>query len=83
MPKLRILSGDAICKILALHGFTRKRQKGSHIVMQRVITTKNDEGEDVTRTITVIVPDHDEVKTGTLASLIRQSELSRELFETK
>lgn len=83
MPKLRILSGDAICKILTLHGFAEKRRKGSHIVMQRVSTTKNDQGEDVTRTITVVVPAHDEVKTGTLASLIRQSELSRDLFETK
>ena len=83
MPKLRILSGDAVCKILALHGFAEKRRKGSHIVMQCVITTKNEDGEEVTRTITVIVPDHDEVKTGTLASIIRQSELKRELFETK
>jgi len=33
-------------------------------------------------TITVPVPDHGELRTGTLASIIRQSKLHRELFET-
>jgi predicted RNA binding protein YcfA (HicA-like mRNA interferase family) len=32
-------------------------------------------------TVTVPVPDHKELKTGTLASIIRQSGLGRELFE--
>jgi hypothetical protein len=32
-------------------------------------------------TVTVIVPDHRELKTGTLASVIRQSHLRRETFE--
>ena len=32
-------------------------------------------------TLTVPVPDHDEIHVGTLQSIIRQSELSRELFE--
>ncbi|CAG1022994.1 hypothetical protein MTYM_02127 [Methylococcales bacterium] len=32
-------------------------------------------------TITVPVPDHDELRTGTLLSIIRQSELSRVEFE--
>lgn len=31
-------------------------------------------------TITVIVPDHKELKAGTLASIIRQSRLDRNLF---
>ena len=33
-------------------------------------------------TITVPVPDHAELRTGTLASIIRQSGLPRTLFET-
>jgi len=33
-------------------------------------------------TITVIVPDHAELKAGTLLSIIRQSRLARQLFET-
>jgi len=32
-------------------------------------------------TITVIVPDHNELKTGTVSSIIRQSRLPRRLFE--
>lgn len=32
-------------------------------------------------TITVPVPDHKEIRPGTLASIIRQSKLPRELFE--
>lgn len=34
-------------------------------------------------TITVPVPDHREVRLGTLQSIIRQSQLARELFEEK
>ena len=32
-------------------------------------------------TTTVVVPDHDEVRIGTLLSIIRQSELPRNVFE--
>jgi predicted RNA binding protein YcfA (HicA-like mRNA interferase family) len=34
-------------------------------------------------TVTVPVPDHDELRVGTLLSIIRQSALSRTLFETE
>jgi predicted RNA binding protein YcfA (HicA-like mRNA interferase family) len=33
-------------------------------------------------TITVPVPDHREIRIGTLQSIIRQSQLPKELFET-
>jgi predicted RNA binding protein YcfA (HicA-like mRNA interferase family) len=74
MPKLRVLSGREICKILAEHGFEKVRQKGSHIIMQK---------RRGNTTVTVPVPDHDEVKMGTLLGIIRQSELPRSAFETK
>ena len=32
-------------------------------------------------TVTVVVPDHKEIRTGTLASIVRQSQLPRDLFE--
>jgi predicted RNA binding protein YcfA (HicA-like mRNA interferase family) len=48
------------------------RRRGSHVVMQK--RTGN-------TTITVPVPDHDELKAGALASIIRQSGLPKELFE--
>jgi predicted RNA binding protein YcfA (HicA-like mRNA interferase family) len=72
LGKLRVLSGKEICKILQDNGFTEVRQKGSHIVMQKVI-------ED--STLTAIVPNHLSVKLGTLMSIIRQSQLPRSLFE--
>ena len=49
------------------------RQKGSHMVMQ----TQRPSGG----TITVPVPDHDELKTGTLLGIIDQAGLPRALFE--
>ena len=73
MGKLRVLSGREVCAILSAHGFRRVRQKGSHILMQR---------RTGTGTTTVPVPDHKELKTGTLRSVIRQSGLGRSLFET-
>lgn len=74
MPKLRIFSGRELCKLLAQQGFEEARQKGSHIVMQK--KTGNS-------TTTVPVPNHGELKIGTLQSIIRQSGLPRSLFETR
>ncbi len=72
MGRLRVLSGLEVCKILAEHGFAEARRRGSHIVMQKKLPGT---------TITVPVPDHSELRTGTLLSIIRQSQLSRTLFE--
>lgn len=72
MAKLRVLSGREVCRILEAHGFAQIRKRGSHIVMQRRT------GET---TITVPVPDHSEIKIGTLLSIIRQSGIPRAEFE--
>nr|WP_258003934.1 type II toxin-antitoxin system HicA family toxin [Fischerella thermalis] len=72
LAKLRVLSGHEVCQILEEHGFVKVRQRGSHIVMQQ-------QTED--STITVPVPDHEEIRIGTLRSIIRQSGLPRTLFE--
>jgi predicted RNA binding protein YcfA (HicA-like mRNA interferase family) len=72
LDRLRVLSGREVCTILAEHGFVQVRHRGSHIIMQQRV-----EGS----TITVPVPDHDELRIGTLQSIIRQSGLSRVLFE--
>jgi len=74
VAKLRVLSGREVCAILAQHGFVEVRRRGSHVVMQR-----RAEGT----TTTVPVPDHDELRTGTLLSIIRQSGLPRCLFEVE
>jgi predicted RNA binding protein YcfA (HicA-like mRNA interferase family) len=72
MGKTKVLSGAAVCRILADHGFANVRQRGSHIVMQRKLPGT---------TVTVPVPNHRELDRGTLRSIIRQSQLDRELFE--
>ena len=71
MPKLPVLSGQEVCRVLEAHGFQKVRQRGSHIVMQRT----EDGG-----TMTVPVPDRSELRTGTLRSIIRQSGLAVEDF---
>jgi predicted RNA binding protein YcfA (HicA-like mRNA interferase family) len=72
LGKLRVCSGKEICRILAKFGFTEVRKRGSHIVMQKKLTET---------TITVPIPDHKEIKTGTLLSIIRQSGVPRSEFE--
>ncbi|NOY00229.1 MAG: type II toxin-antitoxin system HicA family toxin [Verrucomicrobia bacterium] len=71
MPSLPVLSGKKVCKILTSHGFADVRQRGSHIIMQRKFTDTS---------ITVPVPNHKELRTGTLRSIIRQSGLTVEDF---
>jgi predicted RNA binding protein YcfA (HicA-like mRNA interferase family) len=66
LPKLPVLSGQDIRRVLESHGFQLVRQRGSHMVMQK----STEDG-----TTTVPVPDHDELRTGTLRSIIRQSGL--------
>ena len=72
MGRLRVLSGREVRAILADHGFREVRRRGSHVVMQL-----RSEGT----TTTVPVPDHAELRTGTLLAIIRQSGLPRSAFE--
>jgi len=74
LGRLRVLSGRDVCRILNEHGFAEVRRRGSHVVMQQ---------RTVDSTVTVPVPIHDELKTGTLRSIIRQSGLPRSLFEAQ
>ncbi|MGB2755920.1 MAG: type II toxin-antitoxin system HicA family toxin [Phycisphaerae bacterium] len=73
MGKRRVLSGRQVCRILAANGFAEVRRRGSHIAMQKRMAGT---------TVTVIVPNHKELKAGTLASILRQSRLSPELFQS-
>jgi len=72
LARLRVFSGRELCRLMSQHGFQQIRQRGSHVVMQ-----KRMQG----RTVTVPVPLHDELRIGTLQSIIRQSGLPREVFE--
>ena len=68
-----MLSGREVCRILAQHGYEEVRQRGSHIIMQKKTEAS---------TITIPIPNHKELRAGTLMSIIRQSRLDRTIFET-
>ena len=70
--RLRVLSGRDVCRILAAHGFAEVRRRGSHVVMQK---------SGAGGTVTAPVPDHGELRAGTLMSIIRQSGVPRSEFE--
>jgi predicted RNA binding protein YcfA (HicA-like mRNA interferase family) len=70
---LRVLSGKEVCAILRKAGFEEVRRRGSHIVMQKNLPPG---------TLTVPVPDHNEIRIGTLQSIIRQSGVPRSEFES-
>jgi len=72
LVKLGVFSGKDVCRILNDHDFTEVRRRGSHVIMQLKIRPG---------TITVPVPNHKEIRTGTLASIIRQSGIPRCEFE--
>ena len=72
MGRLRVFSGAELCRLLGAHGFQVVRQKGSHVSMQKPVPGS---------TITVPVPDHREIRIGTLKAVVRQSKLPAELFE--
>jgi len=69
MPTLPNLSGKAVIKAFERDGWTKARQRGSHVVMVK-------DGSMAT----LSVPDHKEVAKGTLRSLIRASGLSVDEF---
>lgn len=67
MPKLPRVSGAQIVRALERLGFTVARQRGSHIVMRRGSSG-------------CVVPNHRELKTGTLAGVLKQAGVSVEEF---
>ncbi len=69
MPTLPNLSGKAVVTAFEREGWSKARQRGSHVIMVK-------EGSMAT----LSVPDHKEVAKGTLRSLIRASGLSVDAF---
>jgi len=72
MSKLPRLSGRTCAKALYSCGFYLKRQEGSHMILRR--------DDPFTQ---VVVPDHDELDTGTLRAIIRLAGLSVDEFLSK
>ena len=67
MPKLPHVSGSEAVRALQRLGFEVTRQKGSHIVMRRGSSG-------------CVVPNHREIKVGTLSGVLRQAGVSAEEF---
>lgn len=64
MPKLPVLSGKELIKILSKIGFQHIRTRGSHAILN-----KNDSEKGK---ITIPVPLHSELAKGTLKSIMNQ-----------
>lgn len=73
MPKLPILSGKEIIKILNKFGFTEIRQKGSHVILKKYEESKE---------IGCVVPLHKEVAIGTLRGILKQANITPAEFIT-
>ena len=67
MPKFPGLSGAEIVRALEKLGFSVARKSGSHIVMKR-----NGQG--------CVIPNHKEVKIGTVNGVLRQAGVSAQEF---
>ena len=71
MPRLPRLSGPELIRILKKIGFEKKRQKGSHVFLEKYIEGKRK---------VLIVPNHKEIDKVTLIEIIRQAGLKRDQF---
>ena len=69
MPSLPLVSGAEAVRALEYLGFVVARQRGSHIVMR-----KGSQG--------CVVPNHKEIKIGTLGGVLKQAGVSAEDFIT-
>lgn len=67
------ISGKGAIKVLAGYGFEISRQKGSHIVLVK----KDESGKKIA---IVVVPNHKELKTGTLRSISKMSSVPLDKF---
>lgn len=67
MSKLPVVSGAEVIRALERLGFVIARQRGSHIVMRR-------------GSMGCVVPNHREVKVGTLVGLLKQAGVSPDEF---
>jgi len=65
MPKIPALSGSQVIRALEKLGFTQVRQRGSHIVFRRGSSG-------------CVVPNHKEIKIGTLAGILKQAGITVE-----
>lgn len=70
MPKLPLISGKDLVKLLSRLGYELDHQTGSHMILRQ--------NQEPYRRVTV--PNHREVARGTLLAILHQTGLSREEF---
>jgi predicted RNA binding protein YcfA (HicA-like mRNA interferase family) len=68
-PSLPHVSGAEVIRTLEKLGFIVARQKGSHVVLRRGSSG-------------CVVPNHREIKVGTLSGVLKQAGVSKEEFLT-
>lgn len=71
MTKLRRVSGEEAIRALERLGFTRVRQRGSHIVLKK----QTAEGE-----VGCVVPLHRDLAVGTVRGILRRARVSPDDF---
>ncbi len=67
MPRLQQISGAETVRALERLGFVVLRQRGSHIIMRR-------------GSVGCVVPNHREIKIGTLGGVLKQAGIGAEEF---
>jgi predicted RNA binding protein YcfA (HicA-like mRNA interferase family) len=67
MPKLPVISGAEAVRALERLGFVVVRQRGSHLILRRDSTG-------------CVVPNHRELKSGTLAGILKQAGVPADEF---
>ncbi|HOF86337.1 MAG TPA: type II toxin-antitoxin system HicA family toxin, partial [Treponemataceae bacterium] len=60
MPKLPVVSGKELIRALERLGFIVTRQRGSHVILRK-------------GSVGCVVPDHKEIKIGTLTGILKQA----------
>jgi len=71
MPKLIRVSGEQAIRALEKLGYTRVRQRGSHVILKR------ETPEGVTG---CVIPLHKELAIGTLRGILRQAQVTPDEF---
>ena len=69
MPKLPVISGKELISALKRAGFVEKRQKGSHVSLQKITAMK---------IFKTVVPLHKELAKGTILDILHQTGLSKD-----
>ena len=64
MPRLKVLSGENVIKILESFNFAIISQRGSHVKLRRTIKKNNQ---------TLTIPNHKELDKGTLRAIFNQA----------